>query len=582
MRDRAPLGALLVEQGLITPAELDAALAFKESRGVKLGQALVALHLVTESDLANTLKIQGTIACIHLTPEIVDPSVACLLGAERSKNLVAIAINEIAGIITVAMEDPSDPYVLDAITVQLNRPVFPVYAEPSTIEACLDQVFAARVAGGEKPAQVAPSAGAAPAEKRPRLEPSLFAVDLAREEEGDPEDRALASEVAELELPVVQMVRTMLEAACASRASGIHLEPHSDGLQVRYRVDGYLREHACLPTEWAEAVLTRLKTLVDLDTAETRLPQEGSTQIELAGSRIEVKISTVPTIWGEGAVIRLTDPARALLSVGELGFRPSEWERVQHILEAKDGLVLTAGPANQGKVTTLYALLQHVARADSKVVTIEERIENRLPGVTQVQTDPRVGLTLERAITAILSQDPDVLLIGQIREDPTAELAVQAALGGKLVFSTLDSAGAVEAIARLADMGSSRFAIADCLRGVIAQRLLRRICPACREESEVGEETRIRLALPSDAGPFFRGAGCSQCSGSGFVGRVPLFEILDVDSALRSLVRKNAGIEALHTGARKSGLATLRALGIQRAEAGDTTLDEVYAATARG
>jgi len=550
---------------LIQPVHLERAIAYKQQHNVRLGQALVALNLVSEADLAAATHSQGRIPTIHLTPEIVDREIAGQFGEERSRRHHAIAVNKIAGVVTLAVEDPSDLYNVDAIGLQLGAPVLAVQADDGAIARCLDQVFPKRSAEGKNvDAILVNNSNPDPAGK-------LAVAD----EEG--EDRA-----DEIDQPVINMVRALMEEAFDAGASDIHLEPIRKGLRVRFRVDGSLYERVVLPKAWARPVLARVKVLAHMDIAERRLPQDGRVQTELRGHRVDLRVATTPTLVGEGGVIRILDGGRKLLALDSLGLEPAELEAMRRMVEGGDGVVLATGPTGHGKTTTLYAMLQQVHSPDTKIITVEDPVENSLDGVTQINANAKIGLTFAAGLRSILRQDPDVVLIGEIRDEETAQIAVQAALTGHLVLSTLHTVGTAESVTRLADMGVEAFLLGDTLRGIVAQRLVRKICTQCSRVTRPRAEILARLELaPGDDG-FSAGAGCEACANTGYKGRLGMYEIMSFDADLRTIVRMNAGTGGLREAARAKGMATLREDGIRKARAGLTTLEEVYAATARG
>ena len=565
---RSPLGEILLAQGKVTQAELDAALAYRQERGLKLGQALVALRLVTQEDLALALQSQGKVHCLHLTPEIVDRSVARELGEDRSRRMQAIAVNRIAGVVTIALEDPSEVYNVDAISLHLKAPVLAVHAEPESIARCLEAVFTdpeARKAEAGDPLSELLAAGSSN-ESAVQLEP-------LREEDAP-------GGAEEIQGPVISMVRALFEEAYGAGASDIHLEPRTNGLQVRLRVDGVLFERVLLPKNWIRPVIARLKVLSNLDIAERRLPQDGRAQADIHGNRVDLRVATTPTLYGEGAVVRILDGGRKLFDLSALSLAPKELETLKRMVEGGEGIVLATGPTGSGKTTTLYALLQHLNSPDTKIITVEDPVENQLEGATQISVNPKIGLTFARGLRSILRQDPDVVLVGEVRDQETAEIAMQAALTGHLVLSTLHTVGTAESVTRLVDMGLAPYLLADTVRGIVAQRLVRRICHACRREAPARGELLTRMGLPSDL-TFYEGLGCAECGNSGFKGRLALYEIMSFDSDLGSAVRRGVGADELRAIAVAHGMATLREDGLRRALAGETTLAEVHFVTAR-
>ena len=562
---RSQLGEILVEQGKLTRDELEAALAYRLENGLKLGQALVTLGLVSQGDLALALKNQGKVHCIHLTPEIVDPSVARELGEERSRKLQAVAIHRIAGVVTVAMEDPSEVYNVDAISLHLKSPVLAVHAEPEAIASCIDAVFVAARgpgAGGRELERILASDGAAQ---------TALDLSIAREEDTPAGES--------IQAPVVHMLRALIDEAIAAGASDIHFDPRQDGLQVRFRVDGVLFGRVLLPRSWAQSTLARLKILSNLDIAEHRLPQEGRAQAEIDGRRVDLRVATTPTLYGEGAVVRLLDSSRQLRDLDALQIAPRELQLLRQIVDGGEGLLLATGPTGSGKSTTLYALLQHLDAAQTKIVTVEDPVEKQLEGTTQINVNGKIGLTFACGLRSILRQDPDVILVGEIRDRETAEIAVQAAMTGHLLLSTLHTLGTAESVTRLSDMGIEPYLLADTLRGIVAQRLVRRICRSCRRETQATPEMLARLQLPEGL-RFYEGAGCSECQHSGYRGRIALCEVLAFDRELAAFVRRREGADALRAAAVERGLVTLREDGMRHALAGETTLAEVYYATA--
>jgi type II secretory ATPase GspE/PulE/Tfp pilus assembly ATPase PilB-like protein len=562
---RVPLGDLLLQHGLITQAELDAALAYKHERGAKLGQALVALNLVSQSDIAQALREQGKVHCIELRSTLVDREVAERLGEERSRKLRAIAINRIAGVVTLAIEDPTDVYNVDAISAQLGEPVFAVRAEPDHISTCITEVF-------ERPAgdvdRIDDILG------RSEFAGHEVKLDLAGEDE--------EAEGQDLDQPVIHMVRALLEEAFAIGASDIHLEPNPKGLNVRFRVDGVLFERAALPRAWARPVLARIKILATLDIAERRLPQDGRAQAEIRGARVDLRVATTPTLHGEGAVIRLLDGGRKLLDLSTLEFGSRELADLKQMVEGGEGVVLATGPTGHGKTTTLYAILQHINAPDTKIITIEDPVENQMAGVTQINVNAKIGLSFARGLRSVLRQDPDVVLVGEIRDQETAQIGIQAALTGHLVLSTLHTVGTAESVTRLVDMGVEPYLLADTLRGIVAQRLVRRICVRCRHEVLPRAELLARLGLARSDGPFYAGAGCDHCSRTGYKGRIGLYEVMPMTPELCALVRVNAGAERLRAVAVENGMQVLRQDGLTKVRTGQTSLEEIHAATARG
>ncbi len=565
------LGELLIKKGKLTDENLQRALKFKKEQGCRLGQALVTLGLVTELDIADALKQQGRVACITLYPEIIDPNVAGEIGEVRSRQWNLVAVNRIAGMTTVAMEDPGDVYRIDELSRIFNTPIMPVRAEPSAITKSLEVVFGKK----EEP----PPENAADIEDIIASAGEDFAVNL---DIGTSNPDAEGENDANLDKPIINLIRRVFEDGYRARASDIHFEARQKAFVVRFRVDGCLYDRLSLPRGWARPCLARLKVLAELDLAQRRLPQDGRAQAEIDGRRVDLRVATTPTIGGESAVIRILDGGRELRDIESLDLDPLQMQRLIGMTECSDGFVMTTGPTGSGKTTTLYGLLKRLNKPDTKIITLEDPVENQLDGVTQINAAPKVGLTFAKGLRSILRQDPDVVLIGEIRDEETAQIAVEAALTGHLVLSTLHTVGTAETITRLTEMGVESYLLADTIRGIVSQRLIRRICKACKQLLDTPPEVLSRLGIdPSGDVMFFHGAGCEECHGTGYKGRVGLYEVMVMTPAIASLITRGKPTEDIQAEARASGMTTLMDDGIRKARAGHTSLAEVLSVTGR-
>ncbi len=564
-----PLGEILVKQGKLSAEDLTAALAYKKERGMKLGQALIELNLVTEDAIAEALKRQGKIHCINLTPGIVDHEIAMELGEERSRHFRVLAINRICGVTTIAMEDPTDVYNVDEIALELKTPVLAVHAEPSKITICIEEVFNAKKNQTDALAEIAA-----------HVESGASTVQFTVEDEnGDSE--AVGGD--DLDQPVINMIRKVMEEGYEARASDIHLEARAQSLTIRFRVDGSLYDRLTLPKGWARPALARLKVIANLDIAQRRLPQDGRTQVEIGNRKVDLRVATTPTLTGESAVIRILDGGRELRDLDSLDLDPTQREAMHRMTECSDGMVLATGPTGSGKTTTLYAMLKKVHKPDTKIITLEDPVENQMDGITQINANPKAGLTFAKGLRSILRQDPDVVLVGEIRDEETAEIAIQAALTGHLVLSTLHTVGAAETITRLSDMNVEPYLLADTLRGVISQRLIRRVCQHCKVPDDVEPEMYERLGIEHDPSiVFYVGKGCKQCHGVGYKGRLGLYEVMRMSAEMRAIVSAGKSTEELNRAALEAGLVTLRDDGLRKARTGQTTLAEVLSVTTRG
>jgi type IV pilus assembly protein PilB len=586
--EHVPIGKHFLQTGVIDVGQLDAALNYKHEHGVKLGQALVALGFVSETDLVDALRQQGKVHCIHLTPNIVDTRVAMKLGEKESHQKRAIAVNQVAGHTMVAMEDPSDVYVIDELTRRLDSRVLPVFAEPSRIDEALEHVFkkdALKISLPETERAVDKLVEIAREEEK--KEPKLVTADTGLRsgkditfvEGEEPDDEA----DEDLDKPVINLVRSIFEDAFVKGASDIHLEPRQEDLLVRFRVDGTLFDRTTVPKSWARPILARIKVLANLDIAQRRLPQDGRIQFRYKNNRVDLRVATTPNLRGEAAVLRVLDGGRELHDIEKLDFDDTQREILERITTQRDGFVLATGPTGSGKTTTLYALLQVLNSRDRKIITLEDPVENEMDGIIQINCHHKIGLTFATGLRSILRQDPDIVLVGEIRDGETAQIAIQAAMTGHTVLSTLHTVGAAESVMRLEDMGVEPYLIADTLRGIVAQRLLRRICEECKTELKPDQVTRKRLGLgESEEVTFYQGRGCDACHGTGYSGRIGIYEVLEVAGDVRRLIETGAGTKALISAMQDNGTTTLREDGMRKALAGITTIQEVLVATHRG
>ena len=589
--DHVPIGKYFLDVGVINAAQLEAALNHKLQKGVKLGQALVSLGYVSEADLVDALRQQGKIHSIHLTPSIVDPKVATKLGEHDSRSMRVVAVNQVAGHTTVAMEDPSDVYAIDELARRLDSRILPVFAEPTRIDEAIQHVFvrdALKVSLEETERAVDQIAETARKEETSIALPSARRANSAlgtgsdvklldgteKQDDGEKED---------LDQPVINLVRSVFEDAFVQGASDIHLEPRRNDFLVRFRVDGVLFDRTTVPKSWARPMIARIKVIADLDIAQRRLPQDGRIQFKYRNHRVDLRVATTPSMHGEGAVLRVLDGGRELCSLEKLDFDAQQTEILESMISCRDGFILATGPTGSGKTTTLYALLQCLNSPDRKIITLEDPVENEMEGITQINCHHKIGLNFAAGLRSILRQDPDVVLVGEIRDQETAEIAVQAAMTGHTVLSTLHTVGAPESVMRLVDMGVEPYLIADTLRGVVAQRLVRRVCSLCREEVQPDVVTLHRLGIPEAAvGTYYEGRGCEACHGTGFKGRIGIYEVMQINSTLRQLIARAASTEELILAAKETGTVTLRGDGMRKAGLGLTTIQDVLAASSRG
>lgn len=541
------IGEILVGTGRISEADLARAMVHKAATGLKLGQALVELELVTESELSSALREQGRVTWIQLTPKIVNHRVARSLGENSSNEFNAIAINEIAEIVTVVMEDPTDLVAVDEITRMLNRRIFAVHADPTQIRRCQELVFSRTTENDED------------------------LSDMANSEKNDSDEEVLGEQV-------VSLVQRTLEEAFASGASDIHFEARREDFAIRYRVDGSMLERLTVSRSWAKGIIARLKVMASMDIAQRRLPQDGRVQIEIAGTRVDLRVATSPCLYGEVAVIRILDGGRKLKGIETLGFNEHQLEDLYKMIGNKDGFVLATGPTGSGKTTTLYGLLAKLNAPEKKIITLEDPVENHLEGAVQIHADAKSGMTFAKGLRSILRQDPDVVLVGEIRDEETARIGIQASMTGHLVLSTLHTLGCAEAVVRLGDMGIEPYVLADSLRGAVAQRLVRKSCDECSSEEPVDpKQLELLLSAGLVDGEFMvnRGVGCDFCNNTGYSGRVAIYEVMRVNPMLQDIIRRGENTEMMRKMMREAGVVSLAQCAVNKVLEGKTTPEEV-------
>ncbi|HEX7049387.1 MAG TPA: ATPase, T2SS/T4P/T4SS family [Longimicrobiales bacterium] len=548
------LGRLLLDAGVVGADELAAALDEQRSTGERLGEALVRRGADAER-VARALAVQLRLA-FAAAPLVPEP--AALECVERALALRHRVIPLSLGgrVLRVAMADPLDLAALDDLQFQTGRRVEPVVAAPSAIADALAAAYGA-AAVRALVARLPPGA-ASPPEPEPSEPDEVGALRRASEAP-----------------PIVALVDLILDRAARVRASDIHVEPNGRGLRVRARVDGVLRELLDLPDHAAAAVVSRLKIMAGMDIAIKRRPQDGRSAVRVEDREVGLRVSTLPAQGGEKVVLRLLDEENADHRLDVLGFDPETQERLTALLGRGHGVLLVTGPTGSGKTTTLYAALAALDREHRNVMTLEDPIEYRLPGLTQVQVHRRAGLTFAAALRAALRQDPDVIMVGEMRDRETVETGMAAALTGHLVLSTLHTNDAPGAVARLAEMGAPRYLIAAGLIGVLAQRLARRLCAHCRVEREATPDELRALGLPARPTRVHDARGCSHCAGTGYHGRIGIFELLVVDANVRERLLRRASADAIRDAARAAGMMPLSHDAWRKVRAGLTTLDEI-------
>ncbi len=551
---RTPLGELLVAAAKLSARDLERALSAQQEMGGMIGRVLVRLGLVSEADVVHALSTQLglPVAAAEDFPSIL-PDVEGLLPEFLHSNRIAPLSIE-AGCLSIAMAVPQDAFVVKALHLSTGLDIRPVLALESDIEKALEQGVDDSAEEGEDGFDDEAGAGD-------------FVEHL----------RDLASEA-----PVIRLVNAIVGRVIDLRASDIHLEPFDEGLHVRYRVDGVIQSDETAPPKLTAAIVSRVKLLAHLDIAERRLPQDGRIKARVKGRELDLRVSTVPTVHGESVVMRVLDRASVRFSLEEMGFDRDTLERFNALLARPHGIVLVTGPTGSGKTTTLYAALAKLDAGALKILTVEDPVEYQLDGINQIHVHPQIGLTFASALRAILRQDPDIIMIGEMRDGETAQIAVQSALTGHLVLSTLHTNTAASAVVRLQDMGVERYLITSSVSGVLAQRLVRRLCDKCKEAYVPPPELIASSGLDrfcTSSAVIYSARGCAHCRGSGYRGRTGIHELFELDETMQRAIIDGADAAVLNATARRAGMVSLYEDGLRKVVAGLTSLDEVMRVT---
>ncbi|MEJ5377829.1 MAG: ATPase, T2SS/T4P/T4SS family [bacterium] len=559
------LGSLLLQEGLITETQLQEALRRQEQRGGRLGQILVEMKAIDEEELLKGVARQLGVPRAQISHGII-PSQEILSKVPESMamkhKMVPLALH--GRVLQVAMVDPFDIPALDNLRVATGFHIQPLIASEKEIQEAIE-LFYRRSEEDQT--------GVLSQELLRDILQSQ--VELQKKEEEVLDLERIRAQVEEA--PVVRLVDYVIVNAVKERASDIHIEPREDRLDIRYRIDGILHHVISPPSNLQNAIISRIKILADMDIAERRLPQDGRFTIRLDFREVDLRVSTLPTSHGEKIVIRLLRKGPLSLNLEDLGF---EWDSIsifKKYIHRPYGLILLTGPTGSGKTTTLYAALSQIASSEKNIVTVEDPVEYQLKGIYQMQANPAIGLSFAVGLRAILRQDPDVIMVGEIRDYETAEMAVRAALTGHLVFSTLHTNDAVGTIVRLLNMGIEPFLVCSALTMSVAQRLVRKICPDCKEVVQPSADMLAGLGLdPRDSSVrFYQGKGCPKCKGTGYYGRTGVFEILEVNQRIKDLVLQGALPETIHRMAIEQGMVTLRQCAVRKVLSGITTFSEV-------
>ena len=554
------IGDLLIEHKVISQEQLLTALADQKKTGRKLGRVLIDNGYLSEEQLLNFLARQLNIPYIDLKRYHLKPEVVRIIPEVQARRFRAVALEDGSEGLLVGMADPTDIFAYDELTRVVRKPLRLAIVRETDLLKTIDMVY-------RRTAEISGLA------QELDQEMSAYDVDLG----------LLASTEGLTDAPVVKLLQSIFEDAVQVNASDIHIEPDEKDLRIRFRLDGVLRVQTTAERRIASALVSRLKLMAGLDISEKRLPQDGRFNIRVRDQSVDVRLSTLPVQYGESAVLRLLNQSTGMLNLEQLGMPASMLVRFRRLIHSPNGLVLVTGPTGSGKTTTLYGALKEINKPAFKVITVEDPIEYRLPGVNQVQVNSKIDLTFGRVLRAVLRQDPDIVLLGEMRDQETAEMGLRAALTGHLVLSTLHTNDAVSSASRLLDMGAAPFLLAASLRGILAQRLVRRICDSCSEphDLEAGMRAVVREELGDNGQDiqFRRGRGCTYCNHTGYHGRIGIFEFLEIDDDLVAALHRGDLVAFAESAKAQRGFQSLRRSAIELAARGLTTMDQVVRAT---
>jgi|YNPNPStandDraft_1061719.scaffolds.fasta_scaffold00545_18 type IV pilus assembly protein PilB len=557
------LGERLVEAGLITKAQLEEALREQKRSGGLLGSNLIRLGYIREEDLLQFLSQQFGFPSIDVSQVEIPPEILKLIPVDVVQKHKVLPVSRAGSTLVVAMADPTNYMVIDDLKFLTGYNIDVVVAEEGALKKALDRFY---------------DQSASLAEVMSNLE------DLELEVVGGEEELNLEElEKATSEAPVVKLVNLVLTEAIKREASDIHIEPYERKFRVRYRIDGVLYEIMSPPLKLKNAIISRIKIMASLDIAERRLPQDGRIKLKALGKEMDFRVSVLPTLFGEKIVLRLLDKSALQLDMTKLGFEEQALAHFREAIYRPYGMVLVTGPTGSGKTTTLYSALSELNRTSHNISTAEDPVEYNLPGINQVQIHEEIGLNFASALRAFLRQDPDIIMVGEIRDFETAEIAIKAALTGHLVLSTLHTNDAPSTIHRLLNMGVEPFLVSSSVNLILAQRLVRKICPDCRQEEDLPVQALVELGMSREDARntvLYRGRGCDRCSGTGYKGRIALYEVMPVRDEMREAILEGASVSELKRIGRKAGMKTLRESGLQKIREGVTTVEEVARVTA--
>ncbi|HLQ57911.1 MAG TPA: type IV-A pilus assembly ATPase PilB [Gemmatimonadales bacterium] len=557
------LGEILLREGLITQEQLRKALLEQKNSGMRLGYTLVKLGFIEETEVSKMLARQYRMPAVDLSRFEVDAKILKLIPPDIATKYTVLPLKREGRTLTVAIADPNNVTAIEDIKFITRCDVFPVIAGEYTLRNAIERYYQQSDA---------------------QLQSLLKSVEADEDLEvvEDQEDEDVKAQDLADDAPVVKLINGLLTDAVKRGASDIHIEPFEHEMRVRYRVDGALQEVMKPPIKMRAALTSRVKIMAQLNIAERRVPQDGRIKLKMGARVIDFRVSTLPVLFGEKIVLRILDKGNLTLDLKTFGFEPKAEESLLRAIENPYGMVLVTGPTGSGKTTTLYSALSRINQIDVNIMTAEDPVEYNLLGINQVLVRNDVGMTFAAALKAFLRQDPNVIMVGEIRDLETGSIAIKAALTGHLVLSTLHTNDAPSTITRMVDMGIEPFNVASAVNLIAAQRLVRRICKECKQQHEYTPEEMHAFAIDKKEGPFFKGAGCDTCAGTGYRGRQGLYEVMALTSPLRREILKGASTEELRDLAVKEGMLTLRMDGMLKVKKGITTLEEVVKETAAG
>ena len=607
------LGELLLKENMVSPQQLQEALNHQKMNGGKLGKAFVSLGFVKDEEITSLLSRQYGVPSINLDHFEVDPAIIKIIPAETARKYQVLPLSRSGATLTIAMADPTNVFAMDDIKFMTGYNVEPVVASESALEEAIDRYYGSsrslelrRETGGQTGGFGIPVAGTLKdALDGPALTMDdmagiggLSEIDLDSMADAEADVETVQREDDEIDLqsmsrsadaaPVIKLTNVLLVDSLKRGASDIHIEPYEKEFRVRFRIDGVLYNVMALPMKLKDPLTSRVKIMAKLDIAEKRLPQDGRIKIKMKvedrSRDLDFRVSCLPTLWGEKIVMRLLDKAKLMLDMTKLGFETHSLDRFKNAISKPYGIVLVTGPTGSGKTNTLYSALSSLNKPDTNIMTAEDPVEFNLPGINQVQIRDNIGLNFAAVLRSFLRQDPNIILVGEIRDYETAEIAVKAALTGHLVLSTLHTNDAPSTVSRLVNMGIEPFLVGTAVNLIQAQRLIRRVCASCKTDitADVPAQTLSEIGFtPEMIGSFkvYKGRGCGACNGTGYKGRIGLYEVMEISEGIRDLVMVGATAVEIKRKAREEGMLTLRESGLEKIRAGVTTIEEVLRET---